>query len=286
MEVPFSVGKAGTQVALTGMLSQFFSIDSDGLTHFFQFGRTVAYQSNLNATGNAFTSIYGWTANPFVEYYIVDTWNAVNPTSPSATSLGSITVDGAVYDIAVWTRVGFPGITSGSSPPVPTAIRTLYSVRRVKRTSGMVDISKHVAGWAAAGYNLGSIFDFQIVACEAYYSTGTCSISIADSSVNPPPSSTDTTSTTRTIITASDSATSWTTPSSVTSTRTSSGVSSTATCAPKWGQCGGTGFSGPQCCQPGSTCTFSNNWYDPWLVSQLEHGVLMEPHSPRYSQCL
>ena len=32
-------------------------------------------------------------------------------------------------------------------------------------------------------------------------------------------------------------------------------------CAAKWGQCGGQGWSGPTCCQSGSTCTKSNDWY-------------------------
>ncbi|KAH6912210.1 fungal cellulose binding domain-containing protein [Coprinopsis sp. MPI-PUGE-AT-0042] len=32
-------------------------------------------------------------------------------------------------------------------------------------------------------------------------------------------------------------------------------------CAAKWAQCGGQGWSGPTCCQSGSTCTKSNDWY-------------------------
>jgi acetylxylan esterase len=35
----------------------------------------------------------------------------------------------------------------------------------------------------------------------------------------------------------------------------------TGNCAAKWGQCGGSGWSGPTCCQAGSTCTSSNTWY-------------------------
>jgi hypothetical protein len=32
-------------------------------------------------------------------------------------------------------------------------------------------------------------------------------------------------------------------------------------CAPKWAQCGGRGYSGPTCCQSGSTCRVSNEYY-------------------------
>jgi poly(3-hydroxybutyrate) depolymerase len=35
----------------------------------------------------------------------------------------------------------------------------------------------------------------------------------------------------------------------------------TGACASQWGQCGGQGWTGPTCCQAGSTCKFSNDWY-------------------------
>jgi len=34
-----------------------------------------------------------------------------------------------------------------------------------------------------------------------------------------------------------------------------------ANCVPKWGQCGGNNYSGPTCCQSGSTCKEFNEWY-------------------------
>ncbi|KAJ3052313.1 hypothetical protein HK097_006541 [Rhizophlyctis rosea] len=62
-------------------------------------------------------------------------------------------------------------------------------------------------------------------------------------------------------------------------TRTSTGIMTTtvrttttttrtvapSNCAAKWGQCGGQGWTGPTCCQSGSTCKFSNNWYSQCL---------------------
>jgi poly(3-hydroxybutyrate) depolymerase len=35
----------------------------------------------------------------------------------------------------------------------------------------------------------------------------------------------------------------------------------TGNCSPRWGQCGGEGWSGPTCCQSGSTCAAQNQWY-------------------------
>ncbi|PPQ76122.1 hypothetical protein CVT24_003841 [Panaeolus cyanescens] len=37
------------------------------------------------------------------------------------------------------------------------------------------------------------------------------------------------------------------------------------TCSAKWGQCGGQGWSGPTCCESGSTCQAQNQWYSQCL---------------------
>jgi hypothetical protein len=37
------------------------------------------------------------------------------------------------------------------------------------------------------------------------------------------------------------------------------------TCAAKWGQCGGQGWTGPACCQSGSACKAANQWYSQCL---------------------
>ena len=36
-------------------------------------------------------------------------------------------------------------------------------------------------------------------------------------------------------------------------------------CAAKWGQCGGQGWTGATCCQSGSTCKAANQWYSQCL---------------------
>ncbi|KAJ3039962.1 hypothetical protein HDV00_011628 [Rhizophlyctis rosea] len=57
--------------------------------------------------------------------------------------------------------------------------------------------------------------------------------------------------------------TSSTAPRTTTTTVSSGGGS--GNCAAKYGQCGGQGFSGPTCCQSGSTCKVSNQYYSQCL---------------------
>ncbi|CEJ62219.1 Putative Acetylxylan esterase A [Penicillium brasilianum] len=59
--------------------------------------------------------------------------------------------------------------------------------------------------------------------------------------------------------TASATKTSTTTKSSTSSTATSTGV------AAHWGQCGGSGWTGPTVCATGYTCTYANAWYSQCL---------------------
>ncbi|KAG8731250.1 hypothetical protein FRC11_004656 [Ceratobasidium sp. 423] len=54
--------------------------------------------------------------------------------------------------------------------------------------------------------------------------------------------------------------------SQVSTTTTTSAPASTATgTVPKWGQCGGTGYTGPTTCVGGTTCTYSNPYYSQCL---------------------
>jgi len=81
-------------------------------------------------------------------------------------------------------------------------------------------------------------------------------------SVSSSSSSTSHSSTSSTSSKSSTSTTSTTHSTTTTKTSTSTAAGPTQT---KYGQCGGTGYSGPTVCAAGSTCTYSNAYYSQCL---------------------
>ena len=58
---------------------------------------SIDYGCYYQPEGNSYLCVYGWSRNPLVEYYIVDSWGTWRP--PGASSKGQITVDGGTYDV-------------------------------------------------------------------------------------------------------------------------------------------------------------------------------------------
>jgi endo-1,4-beta-xylanase len=113
-------------------------------------------------SGTALLSIYGWSENPLVEYYIVE--DTYNPPS-FGTVKGSVYSDGSEYTIYENTRYNEPSI-------VGTATFNQYiSVRSSARQSGTVTVENHFKAWASLGLNLGSL-NYQIVAVEGWGGEG------------------------------------------------------------------------------------------------------------------
>lgn len=124
-----------------------------------QYGTFSAdYAETHTGTGGTFSyiGIYGWTVNPLYEWYIVDDW--VGSTPNPGTKVGTITVDGAAYDVFTHTQIDQPAITGGN-----TTFDQRFSVRQTPRQCGHITISDHFKAWAGLGLQLGKLEEAKIL---------------------------------------------------------------------------------------------------------------------------
>ncbi len=128
---------------------------------------TVSYSCNYQPNGNSYLCVYGWTQNPLVEYYIVESWGSWRP--PGGTPIATINVDGGTYDIYRTTRYNAPSIEGTRT------FDQYWSVRRTRRTSGTISVSRHFTEWERRGMRLGYLYEVSLCV-EGYQSSGTADV--------------------------------------------------------------------------------------------------------------
>ena len=130
------------------------------------FSTYVCDYNPSGTAGNSYLSIYGWTVDPLIEFYIVEDWrNWIPSMDGGASSKGTITVNGSTYDIIENTRVNQPSIVGN------TTFQQYFSIRRDTRTSGEINISDHFEKWESLGLDLGKLYEVSFVV-EGYQSSG------------------------------------------------------------------------------------------------------------------
>jgi endo-1,4-beta-xylanase len=121
---------------------------------------------------SVFISTSNYTAAFSHSIQIVENYGSFDPSS-AASQLGTVDTDGSTYRILQTTRTNQPSIEGTST------FQQYWSVRSDLRSSGTVTIANHFDAWAAAGLTLGS-HDYQIVATEGYYSSGSADITVSE----------------------------------------------------------------------------------------------------------
>ena len=121
--------------------------------------RTVGYNVG-SARGYNTISVYGWTTNPLVEYYITEFGSLF---TANATHKGSVTADGHTYQTYIHQQVNQPSIQG-------TATFNQYLDAWGGSSIGSnheVTTGTHFSHWQSLGMNMGS-FNYMILATEAY----------------------------------------------------------------------------------------------------------------------
>lgn len=121
-------------------------------------------------------------------------------------------------------------------------------------------LQNHFDAWSGFGMKLGT-YNFQVMAVESWSGGGSAQISLSKGAASGGSGGSGSAPSSSTAPTATAKPTS-AAPTSAAPTSAPTGGSGVA---PKYGQCGGQGWTGPTTCAAGSTCKASNQWYSQCL---------------------
>ena len=128
---------------------------------------SVDYGAEYAPVGNSYLCVYGWTREPLVEYYVVQSWGNWRP--PGATALATVEIGDATYDIYETQRVNQPSIDGTQT------FQQYWSVRKGKRTEDVICLTDHFAAWQEQGLELGKLYEVALTV-EGYQSSGAANI--------------------------------------------------------------------------------------------------------------
>jgi len=127
---------------------------------------SIKYDAQFTPGGNSYLCVYGWSKNPLVEYYIIESYGTYKPTG---TAKGSVTMDGGTYELYETTRTNQPSIEGTKT------FKQYWAVRTSKRTSGTINVTQIFNAWYDKGMSLGNLYEVALTV-EGYQSSGSAKI--------------------------------------------------------------------------------------------------------------
>ena len=125
--------------------------------------RVIGYNFGVYSNSGGGTSgYYGWSRNPYYEYYVNEKWGSVAPTG--GTKLGSFSSDGGTYNVYKNPEPNAGNIDGG------TGFTQIYSSRTSQQGSGnhTITFGNHYNKWKSYGYTLGSLGIAAIMVTETW----------------------------------------------------------------------------------------------------------------------
>ena len=107
--------------------------------------------TNKSGVSYAYIGVYGWTQDPLIEWYIVDSWGSQGRPTWCGTLVKTVTIDGAEYDIYKDDINQARGTIEGTK-----TFTQYWSIRKTARKCGSINITAHFEAWEAAGLKMGS----------------------------------------------------------------------------------------------------------------------------------
>src|ERR1700743_2712358 len=112
---------------------------------------TKSFSGSMSSSGGtALASLYGWSTNPLVEYYVIEDDQGGSPSL--GPFMGTTTRDGATYNLYEHQQVNQPCITGNSC-----TFEQYLAIRQGNTTSGTITTQNIFNAWASHGMNLGSM---------------------------------------------------------------------------------------------------------------------------------
>lgn len=128
---------------------------------------TLEYDVDYQPDGNSYLALYGWTRQPLIEYYIVESWGNWRP--PGGSPTATVKIDGDMYDVYETTRYNQPSIDGN------TTFQQYWCVRQEKSSEGEINVGEVFATWEALGMKMGKLYEASLTV-EGYQSTGKATI--------------------------------------------------------------------------------------------------------------